>query len=155
MTPNEPGTPNDSPNWPPDWREMRRRRWEERRQRRQRRVEEGILFHSDTGGGRLFFGTIVLLLGILFLLQNLGIFYVARLWQFWPVILIALGIGRLVDARDWHRKLWGGTLAGIGAIFLVNNLGYLPWNVWSVLWPAWLIFWGIVILARGFGRQGS
>jgi len=154
MTPNEPGTPNQpgTPNWPPDWREERRRRWEERRERRRRRVEEGIIFHGDTGG-RLFFGTIVLLLGILFLLQNLGIFYVARLWQFWPVILIAFGIGRVVDARDWHRKLWGGTLVGIGLIFLANNMGYLPWNVWTLLWPAWLIFWGIIILARGFGKQ--
>jgi predicted membrane protein len=149
VTPNNPGGQFE------DWRDERRRRWEERRQRRMRRLSEGGIFiDGDKGGGRLFFGTIVLLLGILFLLQNLGIFYVTRLWQFWPVILIAFGIGRLVDARDWHRKLWGGTLCGIGVIFLANNLGYLPWNVWALLWPAWLIFWGIVILARGFGKQG-
>ena len=116
-------------------------------------AQGGFLVDSHSGGGRLVVGTIILLLGIVFLLQNLGIFYVDRLWQFWPVILMALGIGRVIDGRDWHRKAWGATVALAGLIFLANNLGYLPWRIWGLLWPAWLIFWGIVVLVRGFGRQ--
>jgi predicted membrane protein len=151
MTPNEPGGNFE------DWRELRRRNWEERRQRKmermQRMAQGGIFIHGDSGPGRLFVGTIILLVGIVFLLQNLGIFYVYRLWELWPVILIAMGIGRLVDARDWHRKAWGATVAAIGVVFLAINLGYLPPRIWNLLWPAALIFWGIVLLVRGFGKD--
>lgn len=110
--------------------------------------------NADTNG-RLVFGTIILLLGILFLLQNLGIFYVDRLWQFWPVALIALGIARVVDGRTLERKLWGAATAAAGLVLLGNSLGFLPWRVWSLLWPAWLIFFGIFILVRGFGKQAT
>jgi predicted membrane protein len=147
MTPNDPNTQYQ------DWREERRRRWEERRRRRMERMANGGIFVEGDHGGRLLVGTIILFLGIVFLLQNLGILYVERLWQFWPVILIAMGIARFVDGRDWHRKAWGATVAAGGAIFLANSLGYLPWRVWGLLWPAWLIFWGIVIIVRGFGRR--
>jgi predicted membrane protein len=148
MTPNDPGAHYE------DWREMRRRRREARRRHFEDFAKEGggFVTRGDTNG-RLIFGTIVLLLGILFLLQNLGIFYVDRLWQFWPVALIAVGIARVIDARYWERKVWGGITALAGIVLLANSLGYLPWHVWSLFWPAWLIFLGIFILVRGFGKQ--
>lgn len=147
MTPNDPNSHHE------DWRQARSRRWEERRRRRMERMGHGGIFTEGDSGGRLVFGAIILLLGILFLLENLGILYVQRLWQFWPAILIAMGVARLIDGRDWHRKSWGATVAGMGVIFLANSLGYLPWRAWDLLWPALLIFWGIVILARGLGKQ--
>lgn len=49
---------------------------------------------SDT----LFWGLIVLALGILFLLKNLGIHFnvLATIWKFWPAVLIMLGIKNLL-----------------------------------------------------------
>jgi cell wall-active antibiotic response 4TMS protein YvqF len=52
-----------------------------------------------------------------------------------------------------HVDLVGPTLLiGIGAILLLNNLGYLDWTVWDVLrlWPILLIGAGLEIL---LGRQ--
>jgi predicted membrane protein len=99
-------------------------------------------------------GIIVLLLGILFLLENLGYFYVGNIWQFWPVILIAMGIARILDSRSLNSVLWGATVGGVGLFLLANSLGYLPWNLWHMLWPVLLIGWGIIMLSRGFGRHG-
>jgi predicted membrane protein len=152
MNPNDPGGNFPGGNFD-DWREIRRRRWEERRRRRMERMASGgFVIHGDRNG-RLVFGTVILLLGILFLLQNLGIFYVDRLWQFWPVILIAMGIARVIDAPTLERRVWGGVVAVAGGILLANSLGLFPWRVWSLFWPAWLIFLGIFILVRGFGKQ--
>src|SRR5579862_728580 len=142
-------SPNDPTKSYPDWREERRRRWEERRQRRMARGTYTAIKHGP--GFRVVMGSVVLLLGLLFLLENLGIVYVERVWQFWPVIFIAMGIARVIDGRGWHSRVWGGTMAAIGLLFLAQSLGYLPWNVWGLLWPVLLIFWGIVILLRGFG----
>src|SRR5262245_50745781 len=55
-------------------------------------------------GGRGRFGGIVLLsLGVIFLLMNLGIVQtdLFRIW--WPLLLIALGVARLVGRGRWPR----------------------------------------------------
>lgn len=148
MTPNPPGDPFD------DWRERRRQKWEAHMQRRMARRAHHAYGGISAGhgkGGALVIGTIILLLGVLFLLENLGYFQVAPLWQFWPVVLIAVGIAKLIDSRG---KNWvpGTVLTLIGLIFLANNIGLLPWNIWKFVGPALLILAGVLILVRGSFR---
>ncbi len=45
--------------------------------------------------------------------------------------------------------MWCGYLiAFIGVVFLLSNLGMLPYEAWDYIWPLLLIIWGIGI-ARG------
>lgn len=148
MTPNPPGDPFN------DWQERRRQKWEAHMQRRMARRAQHAYGGISAGhgkGGALVIGTVILLLGILFLLENLGYFQVAQLWQFWPVILIAVGIAKLIDGRG---KNWipGTVLTLIGLIFLANNIGLLGWNIWKFAGPALLILAGVLILVRGSFR---
>jgi predicted membrane protein len=146
---------NDSNNDYDAWREQRRRKWEERRAQRMARFSHGGVYAGHGGGhSHAVMGITILLLGILFLLSNLGYFYIGNIWQFWPVILIAWGVSCLFDARSLHGVFWGVTVAAIGGLFLASNLGYLPWNVWQLFWPVLLISWGIMILLRSFGGRG-
>ncbi len=47
----------------------------------------------------MFFGLVILALGVLFLLQNLGVLY-GDIWKYlWPVAIIALGISILIKKR--------------------------------------------------------
>ncbi|HEY7335075.1 MAG TPA: DUF5668 domain-containing protein [Bryobacteraceae bacterium] len=146
MTPEDPGERFG------DWREARRRKWEARRERRMARFHSGgVVSFGQAAGGRLVMGAIILLVGILFLLENLGFVRVTDLWSFWPVILIALGIARLIEGRGLGSWIWGATVAGAGIVFLANNLGFFPWNIWRLIWPALLILAGVLILVyRGF-----
>jgi hypothetical protein len=41
---------------------------------------------------------------------------------------------------------WGGILIVIGALLLLNNLGVLDVNLWSLIWPLFLIALGLWIL---------
>jgi predicted membrane protein len=148
MTPNPPGDPFD------DWRERRRQKWEAHMQRRMARRAHHTYGGISAGHGRngpLVIGTIILLLGIVFLLENLGYFQVVQLWQFWPLVLIAVGTAKLIDSggKNW---ISGTALTLIGLIFLANNVGYLPWNIWKFIWPALLILAGVLILIRGSFR---
>ncbi len=120
---------------------------------RKPRFTHGGVYAGHGPHGYVIGGVIALLLGILFLLENLGFFYVAQIWQFWPVILIAVGVVHILDARDLGGTIWGAVIAGAGAVFLANTLGYLPWYLWGLLWPVLLICAGITILLSGFGRQ--
>ena len=45
---------------------------------------------------RLIPGLVLVLLGILLMLANLGMLEIERLWRFWPVILIAFGLHRIL-----------------------------------------------------------
>lgn len=44
-------------------------------------------------------GLVLILLGVLLLLQNLGLFSWASLGKFWPVVLIAAGVSLLFPQR--------------------------------------------------------
>lgn len=41
---------------------------------------------------------------------------------------------------------WGGILLLVGALLLLNNLGILNVNIWSLIWPVFLIALGLWIL---------
>lgn len=51
---------------------------------------------------RAIWGTVLLLLGFLLLLDNLGIVDLGRAWDHWPLILVAIGIGRILAAGHWR-----------------------------------------------------
>ena len=147
MTPNDPGENFE------DWRERRRQKWEARMQRRMARRTYGGISAGHSEGFRLAAGAFVLLLGVLFLLANLGFIPVVRWGAFWPVLLIAMGIAKLVAARDSSRQLGGAVVLVIGLLFLAINLGFLPPLIWRLIWPALLILFGVFLLVRGFDAR--
>jgi predicted membrane protein len=147
MTPENPGGEFE------DWSERRRRKWEARRQRRMARRTYGGVSAGHGEGLRLVVGAVVLLLGVLFLLENLGYIPAVRWGAFWPVLLIALGVSRLVEARGSSRQLGGAVLLVIGLVFLAINLGFLPPLIWRLLWPVLLILGGVLLLVRGFDAR--
>ena len=68
---------------------------------------------------------VVVGIGVLFLLNNLNIVYVNDWWRFWPVILVAAGLAKLVDAQSD-----GGRTAGI---VLVMSLCAWSFALWGIL----------------------
>lgn len=87
-------------------------------------------------------GLIVAGLGILFLLNNLNVVVIYNWWQLWPVVVIAIGITKLIDAG---QKATGAVMIVVGGIFLATTLGWFSWRVWE-LWPLALIGAGVVML---------
>jgi predicted membrane protein len=103
--------------------------------------------------GGVFAGIILTSIGVLFLLQNLGIHGFEDAWDYWPIILIALGVSRAASSYGWGGRLWGGTLVAVGTIFLLENLGWLPRVTWGRLWPLVIVALGISMLVKNLERQ--
>jgi predicted membrane protein len=107
----------------------------------------------------LFAGVFFIVFGILFLLQNLGVPYFDRVWDFWPVILIVLGLGRIARGWGFGGRLLGGALIGGGAliaagtVFLLHNFHLIHGNVWNFLWPVILICVGLGMLVGTIQRR--
>ena len=99
----------------------------------------------DSGNHRLIPAVVLIGIGALFLLGNLHIIPSMNWFDFWPVILIVIGALKLVDASHRGNYTGGAILLGVGAVFLVSNLGILPFPVWD-LWPLALIAVGAALL---------
>lgn len=96
--------------------------------------------------GSLFGPLILIALGVIFLLSNMGMLQ-GDVWslilRLWPLLLIAMGL----DGFLRREGLVASTLmAGLGVVFLMNNFGYLALNVWEVV----LRLWPLLVIAVGF-----
>lgn len=92
-------------------------------------------------------GLAVILIGVLLLLDRLGIFYAERVLRFWPLLLIAAGIAIVVQYRSASGRFWGAVLILAGVIDQFETLGYHRLG-WATLWPVFVIAVGLLLLWR-------
>ncbi|MCU1339301.1 MAG: putative transrane protein [Bryobacterales bacterium] len=134
------------------WEQRNRERMERHRERMERRMERFAQRRNACGGpnalGGMIIGIGIIAVGVLFLLRNVGILYFDDIWRYWPVILIVVGISRLANPHSASSVIRGLIIGGIGAIFLLRNLGYIYGNIWEYVWPAVLIAVGLSILVK-------
>jgi len=100
-------------------------------------------------------GLIILVIGILFLLRNFGLFDFAELRRFWPLLLVAFGLSRLWDRV--HRARWlGAVLVAAGVALQLSNLGLLHVSLRGLLrfWPLAIVAFGLQLLFER-GRKGN
>lgn len=91
-------------------------------------------YHHRPG---LVWPIILILLGCIFLLNNLGIIGNVTwesIWQFWPVFLVAIGLDGLFRRNEIVGPVF---MIGIGAVLLMSNFGILIWDAWETLWRLW------------------
>jgi LiaI-LiaF-like transmembrane region len=105
--------------------------------------------HHGHKNRSLFWPLTLIILGLVFLTYNLGMLS-SDLWStlinLWPLLLVLIGLDGLLNRGG---IVWPSLLIGLGAIFLLNNFGYLVLDVWQVifsLWPVLLIAIGFDIL---------
>ena len=92
--------------------------------------------------GPLLPGLVLTAVGLAFLLDNLGLVDSWTILRFWPVILLALGLRNLADARDRGSAVSGTLLAAAGALLLLNSLNLIDVDLWD-LWPLVLVAVGV------------
>jgi predicted membrane protein len=109
-------------------------------------------FHRRRMHSGVFMGVVVVVIGVLLLLSNMGIIRSLGLWEFWPVILIVFGLSRAFEACSPSGKILGSFVAIIGALWLAENL-HLVYIDFQYVWPLLLIAFGLTMLWRGMDRR--
>jgi hypothetical protein len=142
-----------------DWRAMRdQRRMQHRMMHAQWRAQRAAWRSQHPTHGHAIAGVILLIIGVAFLLTNLGVFYAEDVRRYWPVLLILAGAAHAAFSSrrgfggSAHTLLWGGAVMVAGGLLLAQNFGYIRGDVWEVIWPVWLIFLGVSFLLRSRWR---
>ncbi len=157
-TPGEPPA-DQTPNPPPaqyDWRAERdARRAERRAWREQRRAMRGSWGRGSWGRGSWGYGgwlggAILILLGVIFLLQNLGLAYP---FNWWALFILLPALGAFGAAWNLYRQTgqFGaparGALIG-GVVLTLVAVTFLFGLNWGLVLPALLILAGIAMLVN-------
>lgn len=107
----------------------------------------------DIRSGRLIVGGVLLALGAALLAAELGIVLPVRIWRWWPIVPLALGVSRLAFSTDPARRRGGFWLVVLGIWGGVCMLGLFGLG-WGSSWPIWLIAIGLRIVLDGLRRNG-
>jgi predicted membrane protein len=134
--------------------QRRQERLEGRRERFERRWERKR--HRSSAGRHLFGGVLLLTLGVVFLLGNMGVLDAERIIRFWPVILIAGGVVKILEYGDAYGQSSGIFWIVIGILFLLMSLNVFRMG-FQELWPVILIGLGALMLWKSAlgGRRGA
>ena len=87
-------------------------------------------------------GGILALVGLLILLDNMGIHAVSTVYRFWPVILIFIGVWNLFCASG---RVFGIVLIILGVLFQLDTLGIAHFS-WGEIWPIAIIGAGLLVM---------
>lgn len=117
----------------------------------------------------LWLGLVIIAIGIVWLLNNLGITEVSLgnlITTYWPVILVLMGLDLLIKERreseegskeagiSRGRMIWVIVLVALGLVILGRNLGLYSFSlsiVWAAFWPIVLILVGLALLRSSSG----
>lgn len=86
--------------------------------------------------GRLVFGLVVIALGVLFTLDNLGLLEAGEILRWWPALLVAHGLTRLTGVNGRRSTVPGLIFILAGALLLLHEFGFVhvdPWDFWPVV----------------------
>lgn len=98
---------------------------------------------------KVFWGAILILIGLTFFLQTTGLLLYLNLtaWEFifwflWPLLLVALGVKLLLG-----RNITAGVVfVALGIIFFLTKL--FDWNFFAIFWPVLIIAVGLSIIFK-------
>lgn len=143
VTPNLPG---DSPEGnSPQYRDARAAR----RAERQKLREERRRARASRGGGGWIAGIVLILLGLVFLLQNIGGF---SLQNWWAIFILIPALGSFASAWNTYQSSGGFSAAVrgplVGGLILTTIALIFLFNIsFGIYWPVLLILGGLLILA--------
>lgn len=99
--------------------------------------------------GRVIFGGLLIFFGVIFMLDNMGVLDAGEIVDYWPMILVVVGLLKVVQPPEEGQRPFGIAVLGIG-IFLQLQMLVTPWRIY--LWPVMLLAAGGFLVWRSLGR---
>ena len=98
--------------------------------------------------GRIFWGLLLIVLGVIFLLDQMGrLDFGDLIGRYWPVIFILIGVSILLS-NNFRNAGSGVFFILFGTFFLLLRLRIFDQAVWHYLWPLAIIGVGLWMLLK-------
>lgn len=102
---------------------------------------------------QLMMGLLIIAVGLIFTLDNMGIADVRSYLRYWPAGLIAIGLLKLQQTRGGDGAFGGLLFIAGGAWLLLESLEIVHVSIWD-MWPMVLVFFGASMVWQGIrGRS--
>lgn len=113
-------------------------------QEKKKRRHGSYNFVFSAGGG-IMFAVALVVVGLSFLLQRLGVISF-NVWSIiWPAVILGLGVAWAVE----DFSVFGVGVGLLGLYFLLFNLGAIEFALtWGIIWPILLVLLGVSILVE-------
>jgi len=103
---------------------------------------------------QLVVGLLIIFVGVVFTLDELGIAPAINYLRFWPLALVLIGVLKMLQARDG-----GGAFAGVlftlaGVWLQAEELDIIHIRIWQI-WPLALVLFGGYLVWQGLAGRGS
>lgn len=108
--------------------------------------------HSQRMG--ILAGGALIILGVAFLLAQMGYLGNMRAWHFWPLILVLAGLLKIARPDRPAERVWGFLFVAGGTAAQLHYLEIIHLQ-WSVIWPVLLILGGVILLGSTLFRSRS
>jgi len=103
--------------------------------------------------GRLIFGVVVIVLGVLFTLDSVGLLQAGEVLRWWPIVPILYGVARLTGFCCRQNTVVGAIFTIAGALFLLHDFDVVSLDPWSLFWPLVLLAVGATMVRGSLRRS--
>ena len=113
----------------------------------------GNLSRRTQPAARVIIGLVVISIGLLYTLDNLGMLDASDILRFWPVALMAYGFVRLTGLGARQSTAAGVIFSLIGLWLVLGNLNVVRYSLWD-LWPLVLVILGVIMVTGNLRGRG-
>lgn len=100
---------------------------------------------------QIVIGVFVILLGLGFLLDNMGLVDFLPSVHLLPLLLVVFGLIKVVQTRTTQGMLVGAVMIVFGALLTLKGMG-LIYLSWRAIWPVMMIVLGFFVVFRSVTR---
>jgi hypothetical protein len=97
-------------------------------------------------------GVVILALGLILLLDQIGILDASRIFLFWPLAVIYFGYYKFTHTNRMAGRFWGGFCLILGISLQAELLGYGHIR-FDTIWPVLLICAGILLILKRYEQR--
>jgi len=103
--------------------------------------------------GKVVAGGALILLGLLFTLDNFGVIEAGDVFHYWPLFVVGFGLLKISHSRSPEQRVIGVVVTGIGLLLLARSLHLIPFGMRQI-WPVLLLIVGALLVWQSVRRRG-
>lgn len=108
---------------------------------------------SRSQSSRVFWGLFLIIIGLLFMLEQAGKISVGRIVStYWPAIFILIGLSMLLS-QGLKKSSPALLFIFLGIFLLLIRMHIIDRHLWNYLWPSLLIILGLWIILKPYFKS--